>query len=93
MDGVYAVRAFLDDGRTFGGACSLGERPTIEGAGRSIETFLFDFHEDIYGRGMELQFIKRLRGEEKFDSLDALTAQMARDVADAKDILNCDHAD
>ena len=84
-DGIYAVRAFLDDGRTFGGACSLGERPTIEGAGRSIETFLFDFSEDIYGRGMELQFVKRLRGEEKFDSLDALTAQMARDVEEAKE--------
>jgi len=87
-DGVYAVRAFLDDGRIFGGACSLGNRPTIEGAGRSIETFLFDFSEDIYGRGLSLQFMERLRGEEKFDSLDALTAQMARDVENAKKILS-----
>ena len=86
-DGVYAVRALLDDGREFGGACSIGERPTIEGAGRSIETFLFEFSEDIYGRGLSLQFVQRLRGEEKFDSLEALTAQMARDVDDAKDVL------
>ena len=92
-DGVYAVRAILDDGRTFGGACSLGERPTIEGAGRSIETFLFDFNEDIYGRGMELQFVKRLRGEEKFNSLDALTAQMARDVEEAKERIKQDEQD
>ncbi len=86
-DGIYAVRATLDDGRTFGGACSIGNRPTVEGAGRSIETFIFDFSEDIYGRGMELQFVQRLRGEEKFDSLAALTAQMARDVDNAKAIL------
>ena len=87
-DGIYAVRAFPDDGRELGGACSIGNRPTIEGAGRSIETFLFDFNEDIYGRGLSLQFLKRLRVEEKFDSLDALTAQMARDVEAAKKILS-----
>ena len=87
-DGIYAVRAFLDDGRVFGGVCSIGNRPTIEGAGRSMETFLFDFSEDIYGRGLELQFVQRLRGEEKFDSLDALTAQMARDVENAKKVLS-----
>jgi riboflavin kinase/FMN adenylyltransferase len=84
-DGIYAVRARLDDGRPFGGACSIGNRPTIAGAGRSIETYLLDFNEDIYGRGLELRFVRWLRGEERFDSLEALTAQMARDVEEARE--------
>ena len=70
-----------------GGACSIGERPTIEGAGRSIETFLLDFSEDIYDQAFHLRFIERLRGEEKFDSLAELTAQMAHDVAACRFIL------
>jgi riboflavin kinase/FMN adenylyltransferase len=86
-DGIYAVIAMLDDGRAIGGACSIGERPTVEGAGHSIETFLLDFNADIYGRGMELRFVERLRAEEKFDSLDALVVQMARDVAKTREIL------
>lgn len=86
-DGVYAVLATLDDGRTFGGACSIGNRPTIEGAGRSIETYLLDFDEDIYGHGMDLRFVRRLRPEEKFNSLSDLTAQIANDVALARDVL------
>lgn len=86
-DGIYAVRVLLDDGRIFGGACSIGNRPTVEGAGRSIETYLLDFDEDIYGRGIEVQFVQRLRGEEKFDSLDALVVQMALDVAQTRRIL------
>jgi riboflavin kinase/FMN adenylyltransferase len=86
-DGIYAVRAILDDGRSLDGACSIGNRPTIEGAGRSIETYLFDFDEDIYGRGMEVRFMQRLRPEEKFASLEALIEQMARDVEQARAIL------
>src|SRR5207244_244018 len=49
-DGIYAVQATLDDGRTLGGACSIGQRPTVDGAGYAIETYLFDFDADIYGR-------------------------------------------
>lgn len=86
-DGIYAVLATLDDGRTFGGACSIGDRPAVPGAGRAIETYLFDFEEDIYGRGIELRFVRRLRPEWRFDSLDALTVQIGRDVAEAKEIL------
>jgi riboflavin kinase/FMN adenylyltransferase len=91
-DGIYAVTVRLDDGRELGGACSIGNRPTIEGAGRSIETYLFqrdgdDFHEDLYGRGMAIRFVRRLRAEEKFDSLQALVAQMARDVTEARNLL------
>jgi riboflavin kinase/FMN adenylyltransferase len=97
-DGIYAVYAHLDDGRVLGGACSIGNRPTVEGAGRCIETYLFNlnqamlnegsFNEDIYGRHMELQFVQRLRLEAKFDSLDDLIVQMGRDVEQAKRILS-----
>lgn len=86
-DGIYAGLARLADGRTFGAACSLGDRPTIEGAGRSIEAYLLDFDADLYGQEMELRFLQRLRLEEKFDSLEALTAQMARDVEQTRAIL------
>lgn len=87
LDGIYAVQVILEDGRTLKGACSIGVRPTIEGAGRSIETYLLDFDEDIYGRKMEIRFVRRLREERKYDSLDALTAQIERDVAEARAIL------
>ena len=87
-DGIYAVQVFLDDGRTVGGACSIGNRPTVEGAGRSIETYLFDFDENIYGREMEIRFLAYLRPELKFDSLDALVVQMAQDVEQARALVS-----
>jgi len=83
-DGIYAVCAALDDGRRFGGACSIGDRPTVPGAGHAIETYLLDFNEDIYGREMELRFLLRLRPEAKFDSLEALKTQIEYDVARAR---------
>ena len=85
-DGIYAACATLDDGRRFGGACSIGNRPTIANAGRAIETYLFDFNENIYGRDMELRFQERLRPEAKFDSLEALKTQIEYDVAQARAI-------
>ena len=87
LDGIYAVRVRLEDGRVFGGACSIGERPTIEGAGRSIETYLLDFDEDLYGRNLEIRFVARLRGEEKLDSLEALKARIAADVEQTRTVL------
>ena len=86
-DGIYAVRVVLENGQTHEGACSIGARPTIEGAGRSIETYLFDFQGDLYGMKMEIRFVEKLRDEAKFDSLDALKAQIAQDVAQARALL------
>ncbi len=83
-DGIYAVLVTLPDGRGYGGACSIGNRPTIEGAGRSMEVYLLDFDGDLYGQQLEVRFVKRLREEEKYDSLEALKEQMARDVLDAR---------
>lgn len=84
-DGIYAVWA--DISSTYKGACSIGMRPTVGGTRRTIETYLLDFSGDLYGKTLDITFVARLRDELKFDSLDALTAQMARDVAQAEEIL------
>lgn len=86
--GVYATRASVG-GKTYNAVSNFGRRPTVE-AGDSpplLETYLFDFGGDLYGREMEVAFIAFLRDEKKFDSLDALKAQIAEDSARAKTIL------
>ncbi len=85
-DGVYAVRARVGD-RMLDGACSIGLRPTVGGTHRTIETYLFDFSERIYGEELELSFVARLRDELRFESLDALVEQMGRDVVEARRLL------
>ena len=82
-DGIYAVDVTLEDGRIYRGACSIGNRPTIESAGRAIETFLINFDGNLYGMQQSLSFLKRLRVEVKFESLTALKVQMALDVEEA----------
>jgi riboflavin kinase/FMN adenylyltransferase len=85
--GIYAVTARLPDGRTIGGAANLGIRPTFDPPVELLETYLFDFSGDLYGQTLEIALIERLRGERKFDGLDALVAQMDKDVAQARAIL------
>ncbi|WP_246725297.1 bifunctional riboflavin kinase/FAD synthetase [Beijerinckia sp. L45] len=81
--GIYAVRATVD-GVTHDGVASYGRRPTVDNGAPLLETFLFDFSGDLYGKVMDVAFIAWLRSEEKFDSLEALTVQMLKDAADAK---------
>lgn len=85
--GIYAVRVHLPGERVRGGAASLGIRPMFDPPRELLETYLFDFGEDLYGKTIEVALIERLRGEEKFDGLDALVAQMNDDVATARAIL------
>jgi riboflavin kinase/FMN adenylyltransferase len=87
--GVYAARArSLDGGEdapAYTAAVSIGVRPTfVTGRGELIEAFLLDFDGDLYGQTLELAFRKRLRGEKRFESVDALIEQMARDVETAR---------
>ena len=84
--GVYAVRARLGE-RVFDGVASFGVRPTVDNGAPLLETFLFDFAEDIYGQGMTVEFVDRIRPELKFDGLEALKAAMADDIAAARRIL------
>jgi riboflavin kinase/FMN adenylyltransferase len=85
--GVYAARAVTDDGVAHAAAVSIGVRPTfVTGRGELIEAFLLDFEGDLYGTELELGFLKRLRGEKRFESVDALVDQMALDVEAARAI-------
>lgn len=85
--GIYAVRVRLDDGSEHAGVASLGVRPTFEPPKELLETYLFDFDGDLYGRTIEVALHHYLRGEEKFESLDALAAQMRADEAEARRLL------
>ena len=86
--GIYAVRMKRADGSLYDGVASFGRRPTVTKDGAPLlETFLFDFSGDLYGEICQVGFFARLRGEEKFDDLDALTAQMKRDEAEARAVM------
>lgn len=85
--GVYAARATTRAGETYPAAVSIGVRPTfVTGRGELIEAYLLDFSGDLYETRLELAFLKRLRGEKRFDSVDALIEQMASDVQAARAI-------
>ena len=87
-NGVYAVEA-VHEGRARPGVVNIGVRPTIATASgeRVLELHLLDFTADIYGQDVEIAFRRCLRPEQKFAGLDALKAQIARDVADARQAL------
>ena len=89
--GVYAVLVDVLDGPHKGaykGAASLGVRPMFGENRANLETFLFDFSGDLYGAHLSVALVEYLRGEQKFDSLDALTDQMKADCARARSILD-----
>ena len=84
--GIYAVRAVLD-GQAHDGVASFGRRPTFDNGAPLLEAYLFDFAGDLYGRTLDVEFVGWIRGEERFDSVDALIARMGRDCAEARCIL------
>ncbi|MGY2734998.1 bifunctional riboflavin kinase/FAD synthetase [Sphingomonas sp. UYP23] len=85
--GIYAVRGRLPDGRVLDGAANLGIRPSFDPPKELLEPYFFDFAEDLYGQRIEVELIDYLRPEAKFDTLEALTAQMDADCARARAIL------
>ena len=85
--GIYAVRVRLDDDREFTGVASLGVRPTFDPPKELLEAVLFDFDGDLYGRTIEVALHAYLRGEAKFDSVEALKVQMDADAAQAREML------
>jgi len=83
--GVYACRARTSDGAWRLAAVNVGVRPMFEsGRGELVEAYLIDFDGDLYGQDLRLEFVKRLRGEKRFDSVDALIERMALDVAETR---------
>jgi riboflavin kinase/FMN adenylyltransferase len=88
-NGIYAVRFRRPDGSLHDGVASYGRRPTVDADGAPLlETFLFDFSGDLYGETCAVSFFGWLRGEEKFDGLEALVAQIRRDEAEARALLS-----
>ena len=86
--GIYAVTGTLPDGRVLNGAANIGIRPTFDPPKELLEPHFFDFAEDLYGQEIEVAFHHFLRPEAKFDSLDALTAQMEADCDEARKLLS-----
>ncbi|WP_186420697.1 bifunctional riboflavin kinase/FAD synthetase [Bosea sp. CS1GBMeth4] len=84
--GIYAVRMKID-GAWRDGVASFGSRPTFDDGAPRLETFVFDFSGDLYGRTVDVAFVAFLRGEAKFDTLEALIAQMDADTVSARGIL------
>jgi riboflavin kinase/FMN adenylyltransferase len=92
--GIFAVRVHGLGGAARAGVASIGVRPTItEGGKPLLEVFIFDFDEPIYGRRIDVEFVHKLRDEERYDSLEALTRQIHTDVAQARDWFSTNAAD
>ena len=85
-DGIYAAYAHLDDHR-MKAAVSIGTNPTFGGHDRTIEPFILDFDANLYGETLRLEFVRRLRDQVKFDSVEALLEQIDQDVAKTREIL------
>ncbi|MEN8178830.1 MAG: bifunctional riboflavin kinase/FAD synthetase [Pseudomonadota bacterium] len=89
LRGVYAVRVFGLDGDALPGVANIGVRPTVEGEPRYLlEVHLFDFDRSVYGAHVQVEFVRKLRDEKKFDSFDALRQQILDDAAAARRTLN-----
>ena len=94
--GVYAVRGKVvgendDEQEWLHGVANFGIRPTVDGKTESLETHFFDFSDDLYGKKLQIQLVKFMRAEIKFDDTDALTAQIAEDTRKARHILREHH--
>ena len=87
-NGAYAVRAKTSNGEYHNGMVNIGKRPTVHSDGNiCIEAHLFDFSGDLYGQSIEIEFIDRLRPEQKMNGLEELTAQLKKDKEHATNIL------
>ncbi len=86
--GIYACFVSIEgDDTRYMGACNIGIRPMFEVPIAQVETYIFDFNREVYGKTLAVQPVKRLRSEAKFDSLDALIDQMNKDCIQSREIL------
>jgi riboflavin kinase/FMN adenylyltransferase len=88
-DGIYAGRLRRQTGEWLPAAIYIGHRPTFydEGAGILLEVHVLDFDGDLYDEDVQVQFIERLRDDQRFDGVDALSAQLGRDCESAREVL------
>lgn len=88
LQGIFAVRVHCLDQLPLPGVASIGLRPSVDNAGRwLLEVHLFDFDAATYGRLVSVEFVKKLRDEQKYDSLDALSAAIGEDAVRARTVL------
>ena len=88
-DGVYAtwlIRRGAGRADRLRAAVSIGTNPTFSGRQRRVEAFVLDFDGDLYGKQLRLAFLERMRGEKRFESVEALVEQMRADIAEAQGI-------
>ena len=85
--GVYAVRVRGLSNKPLIGVANLGARPTVVGIGNRLETHLFDFKGDVYGKYICVELVEFIRAEKKFDDFDALKAQILNDEEQAREFL------
>jgi riboflavin kinase / FMN adenylyltransferase len=85
-DGVYAVKVYYKDVE-FGGMLNIGNRPTVDGTYQTVEVNIFDFDQEIYGENLTVEFLQKIRNEQKFNGLDELKTQIAKDKITCKAIL------
>jgi riboflavin kinase / FMN adenylyltransferase len=89
VEGIFAIRVHGVSESPLPGVASLGTRPTVAGGGEMLlEAHLFDFAGDLYGREIEVEFVSKLREEERFADLDTLVAQMNEDAERARRLLS-----
>ncbi len=86
--GVYAVMAFLDNGEPRKGVMNIGNNPTFEGKGKSMEVHLLDFLGDLYGKNIRVDFVKKIRDEIKFSHAQSLSARISKDIEETRAILS-----
>ena len=86
IKGVFSVKISIDMSE-FEGIANIGIRPTVGGTSPVLEVNIFDFKKEIYGKRIKVEFVKKIRDEKKFDSLDDLKKQIAKDVNTAKEQL------
>lgn len=84
VQGVYAVKVRLQNGKQYDGIANIGKRPTLNGVQQLLEVHIFDFNQNIYGNCLSVQLCHKIRAEQKFPSLEALQQQIAQDVEVAK---------
>ena len=84
IGGIFAVKTYGIRNGCIYGVANVGTRPTVDGSRSLLEVYLFDFSQEIYGKHLYVEFVHKFRDEEKYDSLEALKAQIVKDVANAK---------
>ena len=86
QSGIYAVYIYIN-GKKYKGAANIGYAPTFERKEKLLEVFVFNFNKNIVGKNIDVELVKKLRDEKKFNSVGELVKQIKKDVKEAKEIL------